>query len=89
MPTKDKAAGLGAAKASITHYTRHCTTQAAQRELFGLVAGADDRTTTCGPCPRCATAIATIGPRSGPHHAALRCLRRHFLRWLPKPGGVA
>lgn len=22
---------------------------------------------------------------TGPHHAQLRCLRGHFLRWLPRP----
>lgn len=62
---------------------------AAQLELFGLVVGTEDCTTTSEACPRCATAIATIGPRTGPYHAALRCLRGHFLRWLRKPGGVA
>jgi hypothetical protein len=60
-----------------------------QGELFGLVVGADGRTTTRAPCPRCRTTIATIGPGAGPHHAELRCLRGHFLKWLPKPGGAA
>jgi hypothetical protein len=52
------------------------------------MAGVGKRTTTCAPCPRCRTTIATIGPGAGPHHADLRCLRGHFLKWLPKPGGA-
>lgn len=57
----------------------------AQRELFGLVVEADDRTTVCAPCPRCGTTTASIGPGDGPHYAALICLRGHHLRWLPRP----
>jgi hypothetical protein len=60
-----------------------------QLSLFGLAARADYRTTVCAPCPRCGTAAGTIGPGSGPHHAELRCLRGHFLKSLPKPGGAA
>ncbi len=59
-----------------------------QHELFGLVVGSDDRATTCAPCPECGATVATIGGGAGPHHAQLRCLRGHFLRWLPKPGGA-
>jgi len=59
-----------------------------QCELFGVAAGVNDRTTTCAPCPRCRTTVATIGGGAGPHHAQLRRLRGHFLRRLPKPGGA-
>jgi hypothetical protein len=89
MLTKDKAAGLGTAAASISDYTRHSTTRDAERELFGVAAGADIETTTCAPCKRCGTTIATIGPGAGPHHALVRCVRGHFLKWLPKPRGAA
>jgi hypothetical protein len=56
-----------------------------ERELFGVAAEVDDRTTPCAPCPRCGTTIAPIGRGSGPHHASLRCLRGHRLGWLPRP----
>lgn len=62
---------------------------AAQRDLFGFVVGADDCTTTSAPCPRCGTTVAIIGPGAGPHHASVRCVRGHFRKWLPKPGGAA
>lgn len=60
-------------------------TNAAQIELFGVAAATDDRTATCAPCPRCRTTVAIVGPGVGPHYRSLRCLRGHFLAWLPGP----
>jgi hypothetical protein len=86
----ERAPGWRGARGLLTHLD--CSADSItlrQRELFGVAVEVSDRTSACAPCPRCRTTIAIIGPGAGPHHAELRCLRGHFLRWLPKPGGGA
>jgi hypothetical protein len=79
---------LGAAASASSHVGR-VVPPPVQRELFGLVVGTDERTIDCGPCSRCGSSVAIIGPGVGPHHASVRCVRDHFLKWLPKPEGAA
>jgi hypothetical protein len=77
------------AAASASSHVEKVEPPPAQRELFGLVVGTDERTIDCGPCSRCGSSVAIIGPGVGPHHASVRCVRDHFLKWLPKPEGAA
>lgn len=57
----------------------------AQTELFGVAASVTAETAQSDPCPRCGSTVAVRGPGAGPHWKSLRCIRGHFLRWLPKP----
>jgi hypothetical protein len=74
---------LGAAASASSHVGR-VVSPPAQREFYELVAGSDEHTTTCDPCPRCGATVAVVGPGRGPYFASLRCLRGHHLGWLAR-----
>jgi hypothetical protein len=64
-------------------------TTVAQLDFFEAEARADERTIGgCDPCPVCAATFAIVGPGKGRHHAELRCLLGHHVKWLPKPGSA-
>jgi hypothetical protein len=67
----------------------HDALRSHQRELFGFAARADERTMMSSPCSRCGATVTVVGPGAGPHHASLRCVRGHFVRWVAKPVGGA
>ena len=57
----------------------------AQRELFGLTVAADGLMTLTVPCHMCLSGVGVVTAGSGPHFAAVRCIRGHFQAWLPHP----
>jgi hypothetical protein len=64
-----------------------CVRPPVQTELFGVVAATTPPTTTCPPCLTCGATTAVISSGSGPHWAALYCIRGHYQKWVPRPQG--
>lgn len=58
-----------------------------QTELFGVATAVTPATVHSDPCPQCGSTVGVEGPGAGPHWKSLRCIRGHFIRWLPRPQG--
>jgi hypothetical protein len=62
-----------------------CVRPPFQHQLFGVAFEADDQMMIREPCPQCASTVTVVGSGSGPHWGVLRCIRGHYLKWIPRP----